>query len=131
MKRLVVLFFITFLLSGVNAHELVDIESTPLLVTNLSQKVVLKENSNEIVVEDKTYKEVIIQEQTPIAALKEGQINNNINPLLLGMQGNAGRIVLPDVGYEMPLYTGPESSWISIVDSINSALYVVLDVNLM
>lgn len=116
MKKLLFLSAIVLLLSGISAEDYIKLQTSPIVITNMGNSAYIEEKN--IIIEEKP----VINESTPIANNKEEPVITQ-NPLLEGMQGNVGRIILPSVGYEMPLYNGSEASWSSIVDANNSALY--------
>lgn len=123
MKKLFILGALIFTLTGMNTNDAIKLESTPVVISNVGQKVTANKADEEKIIEVALEKQepMVIQNET-IAVVEEIKEEPK-NPLLIGMQGNAGRIILPAVGYEMPLYNGAESSWAGIVDANNSALY--------
>lgn len=140
MKKLGVIFAIIVIFGMTNTKRLIKLQTNPM-VAGISQKMNFQQSNdvtnNISVLNVGEPVEISYPETTPKAVYEQNteeivqkedikpieEPKKEKNPLLLGAQGNAGRLVLPSVGYEMPLYTGAESAWTGIVDAYNSALY--------
>ena len=122
-----------FLISGISAPKMINFASTPLVITNIGKeaKYVAKTDDKKVTqIKEETQNFINVpvaniekkQEQSQEVVTQTND-NSDQQKQIGALQGNAGRLSLPSVGFEMPLYNGDASSWANIVDAESSALY--------